>query len=195
MPASDSIAKVRADAWDAHLTDVQRWAAFEQFRRAPWHEVAAWAKAEFGLARLPGRAAMYRWAARMRKLESAHRVEQAILARDEVDGLAAGAALDSDRLIEAYKSLAADLAMRLGDAAGASTYTRMALDLAAAQTKRAELALRERAQQTKDAALDLARQKFEAAEARLAAASSTVADDSLTPEQRQARLKEIFGLK
>ncbi len=45
-----------------------------------------------------------------------------------------------------------------------------------------------------DDALRLAREKFEAAERRAAQAKATISDRKLTPEEREAKLKEIFGL-
>ena len=42
--------------------------------------------------------------------------------------------------------------------------------------------------------LALSREKFEASERRLAAAKGAVADEKLTPAEREERLKEIFGL-
>ena len=42
--------------------------------------------------------------------------------------------------------------------------------------------------------LALAREKFEATERRLAAAKTAVADQKLTPAEREAKLKEIFGI-
>ncbi len=154
------LTKPRSDAWDAPLDEAQRWRAYAQFRRSPWFDVSAWIAEEFKIP-APSRTALYRWAARMRSLESARRIEQAVVARDEVDSLAASAGQTDQRLIDAYKAMAAEIAMRTGDAATAATYTRMALDLAAAQAKSAELSLKARAQETKDAALRLAREKFE----------------------------------
>jgi hypothetical protein len=136
--------KARSDSWDAALDDAQRWRAYDRFRHAPWYEVSEWVKTEFALPRAPGRNALYRWAARMRSLESAHRIEQAIQARDEVGAMAAAAGQSDARLIDAYKALAADVAMRNGDAATAGKFTKMALAIADAQTRAAELALRER---------------------------------------------------
>ena len=57
----------------------------------------------------------------------------------------------------------------------------------------AELSLKRRAQETRDAQLALAREKFEAAEKRLAAASATVADPSLTAEEKLKELDRLFG--
>lgn len=45
-----------------------------------------------------------------------------------------------------------------------------------------------------DDALRLAREKFEAAERRAAQARATISDRKFTPEEREAKLKEIFGL-
>jgi hypothetical protein len=188
-----ALTKPRSDAWDAPLDEAQRWRAYAQFRRAPWFKVSTWIADEFKLPP-PSRTSLDRWASRMRALESAHRIEQAVTARDEVDALAASAGQTDARLIDAYKTMAAEIAMRTGDAATASTYTRMALDLAAAQAKRADLELKARAQETKDAALRLAREKFTAAEARLSSAKSVASDATLTDEQRIAKIKEIFGM-
>ena len=44
---------------------------------------------EFQLAEIPSRAGMYRFASRMRTLESAHRIESALTARDEAGALIA----------------------------------------------------------------------------------------------------------
>jgi hypothetical protein len=187
------LSKPRSDAWDAPLDEASRWRTYAQFRRSPWFEVAAWIHAEYAIP-APSRTALYRWAARMRSLESAHRIEQAVTARGEVDALAASAGQTDSALIDAYKTMAAEIAMRTGDADTAATYTRMALDLAASQCKRAELDLKSRAQATKDAALRLAREKFTAAESRLSAAKSVATDAALTDEQRIAKIKEIFGM-
>ena len=184
--------KPRSDAWDADLSDAQRWQAYDLFRRSAWYEVAEWVRSEFGLRRAPGRNALYRWARRMREDESAHRVEQAITARDEIGALANTTATDA-ALIDAYKSLAADLALK-GNAADAVKYTVMAMEIGNAQRKAAELDLKRRAQETKDEALKLSREKFEAAERRLNAAKEVVSDSKLTDAERTARMKEIFGL-
>ena len=186
--------KPRADAWDAALTDAQRWQAYDQFRRARWYEVAEWAQAEFGLKRAPGRNALYAWAKRMRAQESAHRIEQAIEAREEIGALA-GTAAASDRLIEAYQSLAAELALK-GNAPDAVRYTTMAMQIAAQQQAAAELAIkRQRLDQQQDA-LRLAREKFEAAEAKIAAVRDAVGkarEGGLTPETLR-KIEEAAGL-
>lgn len=189
---STTTPKPRSDAWDATLDEPRRWQAYELFRREPWWAVSKWVQEELGLP-APSRTALYRWAARMRESEAAHRVEEAITARTEVGALAGAVAQDA-ALIDAYKSLAADLAMR-GNAADAVRYTRMALALAEQRTRTRELELKAAAQATRDDALRLAREKFEAAESRLNQIQNTVADAHLSDADRTAKLKEIFGLR
>ena len=190
-----STAKPRSDCWDASLTEAQRWQAYDQLRRSPWHAVSAWIESEFALPP-PSRSALYRWAARMRQDESAHRMEQAHTARQEIRALA-GTASPGDALIGAYQSLAADLALK-GNAPDAVRFTQMAMALAAQQTKQAEIDLKRRAQQTKDGALRLAREKFEASEARLAAVRDALSEaksgsGGLTPETLK-KIEEAAGL-
>jgi hypothetical protein len=187
----ETLSKPRSDAWDADLTEAQRWQAYAQFRRSSWFEVSAWAAAQFGVD-APSRSALYRWAGRMREQESAHRIEQSIVAREEIGTLASTVASDS-ALIDAYKTLAADLALK-GNASDAVKFTVMAMELGNGQRKAVELELKARAQQTKDEQLKLAREKFEAAEARLNKAKEVVGDAKLTDAERTAKMKEIFGL-
>ena len=183
--------KARIDAWDAGLTDQQRWDAYDRMRRSPWQKVSQWAADEFGV-EPPSRSALYRFAARLRRLESAHRLESALAAREEAGALVA-AETDDGTLVAAYKTLAQDLALK-GDAKTAETYTRMALQLADSARRRAELDLKDRAQRTRDEQLRLAREKFEAAERRESAAKATITDARLTDAERAAKLREIYGI-
>jgi hypothetical protein len=187
--------KSRSDAWDAPLDEARRWQVYDLFRRAPWHEVSAWIAKELGL-EAPSRSALYRWAARMRRMESSHRLEQAFQAREEAGALA-GAATDEATLVASYRALAADVALKSGDTDAALTYTRMSLALAESQRKKMELDLKARSQETKDAALRLAREKFEAAEARIKAAAETIkrlgADGGLSAAAR-AEIEKAMGV-
>ena len=187
------LTKPRCDAWDASLDEAARWRIYAQTRRAPWYEVAEWIAAEYGI-EAPSRSALYAWIARMRRMESAHRLEQAVQARDEI-GAMAGTAAANDRLIAAYKSMAAELALK-GNAGDAVRLTTMAMQLAAQQTAAAELDIkRQRLDQQQDA-LRLAREKFEAAEAKIAAVRDAVGkarEGGLTPETLR-KIEEAAGL-
>jgi hypothetical protein len=187
----DTTSKVRSDSWDATLTEAQRWQCYDLFRRSPWYAVAKYAETEFSLPQ-PSRSSLYRWAERMRKDESAHRIEQAVQAREEVGALANTTATDA-RLVDAYKSLATDLALK-GNAQDAIRFTTMAIQIASQSTKQQELDLKKAAQHTKDEALKLAREKFEAAEARLNEAKAVAGNAAMTDEERMSKIKEIFGM-
>ena len=184
--------KPRCDAWDAGLDEARRWDAYDRLRRAPWQAVSRWIAGEYGIP-APSRSALYRFAARLRRLESAHRLEQALAARDEAGALAA-ARSDDKTLVGAFTAFAQDLALR-GDAKTAKQYMSMAISLADGARRRAEVELRREAQRTRDAQLKLAREKFEAAERRLESAKGVVADAALTDAERVAKMKSIFGMK
>ena len=178
--------KPRCDAWDAPLTEAQRWSAYEKGRRLPWHAVAEWAAREFDLPEPPGRTAWFEFCRRMRRGEGAHRLEQAVLARAEAERLAgeAGAAAD---VAAAFVAMGNEAALRTGSAEDAVAWIRMAKDLLDAAQKDRALALKAESQK-------LDREKFEAAQRREDAAKETIADAKLSPEEREARLRAIFGM-
>lgn len=97
--------KRRNDAWDTPLTEAQRWDAYERSKGVPWPTFAAWLTKEYGLN--VGKTAIYEWQAWMRRQEGAHRLEHAIAARQELQGLSDYAALDA-RTADAYLALAND---------------------------------------------------------------------------------------
>lgn len=163
--------KPRIDAWDAPLTEEQRWKAYGKMGRGPWYEVAEWVAAEYGIP-APSRSALYRWAARMREAESEHRLSSALQARAEVAKLADAVAA-GDELISAYQSLAAELALA-GNAKDAVRLTQMAMQIAAQQTTKAELRIKQQRIEQQADAQRLAREKYEAAEARLADVRDTI---------------------
>ncbi len=193
-----TLTKPRSDAWDAGLTEAQRWQAYAQFRRSPWFEVSAWIAEQFGVT-APSRSALYRWAARMREQESAHRLEQTVIARVEVGKLAQAAGQNDVELIEAYKTLGADVALSTGDADKAEKFTMMAMMIGDAQRKKLELDLKERAQSTKEETLRLAREKFEYDAAKKAMEKAAFikgiqADTSLDDDAKILKVrKALFG--
>lgn len=177
-----STAKTRIDAWEATLSDAQRWEVYGRMKENPWHVVMAWAEKEFGIAPA-SRQGAYNFADRMRKQESARRIELALTARNEAGELAALAAPDDQRMIDAYKSLAADMALRCNDSETALTYTKMALAIGEQRLKRQ--------------ALELNREKFESTERRLDAVREAIgqakSDGGLTPETLK-KIEQAAGL-
>lgn len=187
--------KRRIDAWDAGLTEAQRWTVFYHMQRWQWAQAAEWAAKEYQLAEAPSRSAMYRFYAAMRPLESGHRLESSIATGEEAAALARTKTSD-ETTIAAYKAMAQDLSLS-GNEDRAIKYTGMALKLAEQQAKNRELDLKAAAQETKDAQLKLAREKFEAAEKRLVATADAVkrlnASGGLTPEAREI-IEKAMGM-
>ena len=182
--------KARADAWWAALSEEECWEVWEKFRRLPWHAVAKWLREEKGLE--VSRAGVYRFGAFMRPQASARRLELAVFARREAEGLAKAAGAKQD-VAEAFMAMGAEVALRSGDAGDASAWIKMAASLLDAARQDAELKLREEAQKTAAGQLALAREKFEAAERREAEAKGVIGDAKLSDEAKMARMKEIFG--
>ena len=190
------MSKLRTDSWASALTEEQGWALYYKARGLRWNEAADWAVKEFGVD-APSRTAFYAWLGRMRKEESAHRLEQAATAAAEAAALAKKTAND-DALIGAYKAMAAELALRTGSAGEAGKFVQMAGALADRRLRAEELKLKARAQETKDEQLKLAREKFEAAEKRIAAVQAAVksakaSGGGLTPETLK-KIEEAAGL-
>ena len=190
------MSKLRTDSWASALTEEQGWALYYKARGLRWNEAADWAVKEYGV-EAPSRTAFYAWLGRMRAEESAHRLEQAATAAAEAAALAKTQTSDEAQ-IAAYKAMATELALRTGSAKEAEKFIQMAATLADKRLKAAELKLKDRAQQTKDETLRLAREKFEAAEKRIAAVQAAVksakaSGGGLTPETLK-KIEEAAGL-
>ena len=183
--------KRRLDAWDAPLTEEQRWKAYEKSKGLSWTAFAAWLEAEYALS--PGKNAIYDWLAYMRTQEAAHRLERAIAARKELKGLSDAGALDA-QTADAYMALAND-AILSGDPEKAARIVAAAVQINAASLRLAEQRQNAERLSLQQRALDLQREKFEAAEKRLNAATEAAQDTTLTEAERLAKIKTIFGLK
>lgn len=185
--------KPRSDSWYAMLSEEQLWQLYSVAKRCQWFEVVAHAQKEFGLEAKVSRSAYYRWLDWMRGEESERRLAQARIAALEAGELAKTVGLKDETAIAAYKSLAAEFALK-SDAKTANRFMQMAMALRDRQLRSREVDLKDAAQATKDEQLKLAREKFEAAERRENAAKATVADNKLSDEERMAKLREIYGI-
>ena len=197
-------AEVRADSWAAPLTAAQMWAIYD-FHYNPdggaagkWDVTCEWAEKEFELPRKPGRESFYKWLREMRKLAPAHRRE----VRETADEIAAeGAkslAVTDDQIIAFIKSRALDAATVAKDPQAAQRFICMAEALIRAGQKDAELKIRQKELELKadkgrrdDEQLKLAREKFEAAERRLAAVKDAVATAKTKGGLTEETLKKI----
>lgn len=179
--------KARSDSWYASLTEEQLWQLYAVAKRAQWFDVVAFAKKEMGLEASVSRSGYYRWLDYMRGEESEHRLAMARTAALEANNLAAQVGIEDDRAIAAYKSLAAEMALRTGSAGEASKFLKMAMDLTDRQLRTQEL-------KRKDEELAIAQEKLRIEQARNASATETLKSETLTPEEREAKLREIYGI-
>lgn len=182
--------KRRLDAWDAPLSEAERWEAYEKSKGVPWHVFSKWCLDEFDIE--PSKNAIYDWQAYMRRQEGAHRLERAIAARQELKGLTDAAALDG-ATADAYLALAND-AILSGDPEKAAKIVAAAVQINAASLRiQEQRQVAERLKLQRDA-LSLKREQFEAQERRLNEAKNTAGDESLSEGERLAKIKTIFGL-
>ena len=182
--------KPRTDSWYAMLSEEQLWQLYSVAKRCQWFETVAHAQKEFGLEAKVSRSAYYRWLDWMRGQESERRLAQARIAALEAGELAKTVGLKDETAIAAYKSLAAEFALK-SDAKTANRFMQMAMALRDRQLRSREVELKDAAQSTKDEQLKLAREKFEAAEKRLNAVKDAVKTAKSKGGLTAETLKEI----
>jgi hypothetical protein len=182
--------KRRLDAWDAPLTEEQRWEAYDKSKGIPWYTFKAWVEEEFGLT--PGKNAIYEWQKWMRTQEGVRRMERAIASRTEIKHLASAGEID-DHTADAYMALAND-AILSGAPEKAAKIVDAAVKINAASLRLKEQALQRERLDLQQQSVQLQREKFEAAEARLNACKGLASDESLSEEERLTKIKAIFGL-
>ena len=145
----------------------------------------------------PSRAGWYRFLGRMREREAAKTIIGIETSKRIAEGMTA-AKIDPRLAADVMTSLAVDEAAKpeternekvMGIFASAAAMFRTT------DQRERELSLKAAAQQTKDEQLKLAREKFEAAEKRLAAVKDVADAPQLTDEERVAKIKSIFGMK
>lgn len=171
--------KTRIDAWWSKLTADQQEAAYRKSFTSPHGVVRDWIAAEFGVAK-PSQSAYYRFLEAYSEEWSESSAVRAGVAVRLVKNLAEKAKVDDQAFVDSLKALSAEAALSGGDMAAAQKLLSMAVDL-------------RRVNQDRDK-LQLDREKFEAAERRLAAAKGAVSDETLTDEERVAKVKSIFGI-
>ena len=141
----------------------------------------------------PGRSTWYRFLGRMREEEAAETVISVETSKRIAQGIQA-TEIDFRLAADMMTSLSVDEAVKgNGEAAKILGYT--AAKYAKAALGEEKLKLDAAKQRTADEALKLAREKFEAAEKRLAAVQGAVDAPQLSDAERVAKIKSIFGMK
>lgn len=183
--------KVRRDAWESGLSEEHREKLYAAIAPLDYREGCALAAAEPFSLPPPSIAAYYRANARARAAVARSR---ALASFDLAARLApeirrhARKALCDDEIADTFASLAATAAL---EGAGGETVRGLA-DIA---FKARGAALRARALRAGEGQLKLAREKFEAAERRLADVRGAVDAPQLSDAERVAKIKTIFGMK
>ena len=189
----------RSDSWYAEVPEEELAKLYSMARRgAQWFEVVKAANDELGLNVHPSRSAYYRWMDWMREQDSERRLAQARIAALEADRLAKGVGLNDDTAIMAYKSLAAEMALKTGNAKEAGHFMRMATDLIDRQLHAKEIDLKSQDLARKEEELKIAREKFEAAERRLAAVQDAIdksKNGTIDPAKVADEIDRILGRK
>lgn len=183
--------KVRIDAWWAGLSEEECAEIYAKRKRAPWHETVKWLREEKGIE--VSRCGIFRFDAFMRKEEAANRILSVEASKRIAKGIQ-NVDVDYRLAADMFTGLSVDAAAQ-GNGEAAKILGDAAAKYAAAALAAEKLSLDRAAQKTKEDALALAREKFEAAEKREAAARATVQDEALSPEEQVARMKEIFGIR
>ncbi|MCL1921983.1 MAG: hypothetical protein FWG50_13085 [Kiritimatiellaeota bacterium] len=176
------------------ITPEQADQLFELLRGTAYHAAVAWVAQEWGLP--VSVAGLQRWWKRETARRARSDLRAAIAISEKFDVNIDARQLDA----RAANAIRASLwnALTTKDNASIKTLADLVLDYNADARGRCELELKERAQQTKDEALRLAREKFDAAEKRLAEVREAVAagrtQDGGLSEESVRRIEEAAKL-
>lgn len=168
----------RADAWYAPLSDTQMWAAYDVCRRMrPWQRAVAWIRETHGLR--VSRSAYYRWLDWCRDNELEHTLRNAHKFADETKAIINQTGDIDATLQDGVAALALDAA----SARDLPTLAQLVKGLGQLRKTEVERLTRER---------DALKARVSELERDLSQFASVQA---LSPEERAARIKEVFGLK
>lgn len=172
------IRKTRTDAWEAKLSDEDRTKLYALCGHLSYNSAKLVAKSELKIT-LPGSSSFYRFLARMREEDCALRLAKASQVTKEVGLMAANSGISDLDLVKSFQNMGAEAALA-GDSKTATRLIMMACDLARKGQKQE--------------ALRIANEKLKLAQAKEQKATKVIGDKKLTDAERQAKLKEIFGL-
>ena len=198
---------VRKDSWAGELLPDEAAEVFDAWRKykGPWEKFADWIAETFEKARKPSRTALYAWAstdpehpgAGFQNWKTVRSARIRAAGEQMAEWARAHGDVADETVAKGFMALGCDAMSNGGGEAGKEM-----LDSWCKVTDRLlhrqELNLRSRAQQTKDETLRLAREKFEAAEKRLAAVQEAVkaarANDGGLSEEALAKIEQAVGM-
>ena len=188
--------KTHSNAWGEDMPEETRWRLYDELGSRPFGEEVMAAVAKAG-ADVPSRAGWYRFLARMRQADAERRIEKIAQSVAEAQKVADRHGVKAAVLVETLKTLAVDRAMT-GDDAAAQKFASAAASIWDRAQREREIELKQAAQRTRDEQLRLAREKFEAAEKRLAAVQEAVksakASGGGLSEEALAKIEQAVGM-
>lgn len=171
--------KTRSDAWEGRLTDEQQSRVYLAAGTARnFHEAKLIIKKDFPDVKVPSERAWYRFLDRMRN-NAAMLLQRAAAAARDVKTMAKTTKFDRVDLINSFQTLAAE-----AEFAGEHDRAKALFDTV---FKLAHIDQREEE-------LRIASDRLKILEAKEAKTLKVIANEKLTPAQREQKLKEIFGL-
>lgn len=185
---------IRNDSWAATLTEEQSWELFHRSRRAHWEQAAQWAVQEFNLPKMPSRTAFYNWLKVMQQREHPHLVEMSLLAQEQAKDTAKKYGITDEEHIAMLMSAATNATVLSENPKLAAMLIESAMNIKDRTQRAAEIRLEERKIAVKEEELTIARKKLEIWEQKQASAKKIVGDKKLSPEEREQKIKAIFGL-
>lgn len=187
--------KIRCDSWASKLTETQAWELYDKACRCKWFVAAKWAKEEFDLERVPSKTSFYAWKETMAKDEHSHRIDQALVAQMRQREIAQKYAITDEEQIKALMSAATDAAIITGNAKLTGDLVEIAMAIKDRQQRAEELRIEERKIAIKEEDLQIAKKRLEIYEAKEKKSAEVVKNNKLTPEEKERKIKEIFGLQ
>ena len=181
----------RTDHWAMRFDDATQWKIYYKIRRMRWTDALDWLAKEYDVHIKDS--AFYEWRKAMDAAEHKHHKAEMELAELRAKDIAKSRDITDEETAAAFMQFAVEAVDKTHDADDAKYFVNMATAIMDRRLKEQELELKKQAQATKDETLRLAREKFEAAEKRLAAVQGVAEDKLLTTEDKLAKIKEIFG--
>lgn len=186
---------IRSDSWAAKLEEDEQDAIYIRWRTsaAKWETVAQFIEDEYKVP-APSRTALYRWRDQFEPVHRARREAQLAAAGETMKAFAETRKITDKQCADALMMLGVEATSVTGDSKTGSKLIQDACAVMDRVHKANELELKRRAQSVKEDELKLAQERLKLELAKNAKAVEAVKDVKLTPAEREAKLREIFGI-
>jgi len=171
--------KIRTDAWEMTLDAETRDKLFSRCADLGYASAKIVAKNELKVTIPSHPGTWYRFLERMRRDESALRLAKALATKREIGDLAKKSEISNTEIVRSLQTLGASAALN-GNLDSMKDFFMVACDLARTEAKAEELRI--------------ANEKLKLAQQKEAQATDTLSDKKLSAREKEAKLKEIYGM-